>query len=90
MKLLLLRHQLQTLRLPTGKVALTTSQAVAGTAAYTISGTPYYALTGKTLDGKQLYIRETALATTSQVFTISDDGLYTTNVTNQVTITSGS
>ena len=74
----------------TGKVALTTSQAVAGTAAYTISGTPYYALTGKTLDGKQLYIRETALATTSQVFTISDDGLYPTNVTNQVTITSGS
>jgi len=71
----------------TGKVDLDTSQAVAGTAAYTISGTPYYALTGKTLDGKQLYIRETALATNSQVFTISADGLYPTNVTNQVTIT---
>jgi hypothetical protein len=71
----------------TGKVDLNTSQAVAGTAAYTISGTSYYALTGKTLGGKQLYIRETALATTSQVFTISADGLYPTNVTNQVTIT---
>lgn len=73
----------------TSKVALTTSQTVAGTAAYTISGTSYYALTGKTLDEKQLYIRETALATTSQVFTISADGLYPTNVTNQVTITTG-
>jgi hypothetical protein len=73
----------------TGKIALTTSQTVAGTAAYTISGTPYYALTGKTLDDKQLYIRETSLATTSQVFTISTDGLYPTNVTNQVTITAG-
>jgi hypothetical protein len=73
----------------TGKVALTTSQTVAGTAAYTISGTPYYALTGKTLDGEQLYIRETALATTSQVFTISANGLYPTDVTNQVTITAG-
>jgi hypothetical protein len=73
----------------TGKIALSTSDTVAGTAAYTISGTSYYALTGKTLDGKQLYIRETALATTSQVFTISTDGLYPTNVTNQVTITAG-
>lgn len=71
----------------TGKVALSTSNTVTGTAAYTISGIPYYALTGKDLDGKQLYIRETALTTSSQVFTISTDGLYPTNVTNQVTIT---
>jgi len=73
----------------TGKVALTTSQAVAGTAAYTISGTPYYALTGKTLDGKQLYATVTTLTTTSEIYTISADGLYPTDVTNQVTITDG-
>jgi len=73
----------------TGKVTMTTSQAVAGTAAYTISGTPYYALTGKTLDGKQLYATVTTLTTTSEIYTISADGLYPTDVTNQVTITDG-
>jgi hypothetical protein len=71
----------------TGKVTMTTAQAVAGTAAYTISGTPYYALTGKTLDGNQLYATDTTLTVNSKVYTISADGLYPTNVTNQVTIT---
>jgi hypothetical protein len=70
----------------TGKVELTTAQTVADSPAYTISGTPYYALTGKNLDGKQLYITTTALAADSQVFTISTNGLYPTDVTNQVTI----
>jgi len=71
----------------TGKVTMTTGQTVAGTAAYTISGTPYYALTGQTLDGNQLYITTNSLSVNSHVFTISANGLYPTDVTNQVTIT---
>jgi hypothetical protein len=75
-----------TLAYTTTKTALLTSDTVAGTAAYTISGTPYYAITGKELNSKQLYTTDTALTANSKVYIISADGLYPTNVTNQVTI----
>lgn len=77
----------------TGKITMTTSQTVADSPSYTISGKDYYALTSKELDSKQLYIcvdagaAKPSLATTSEVYTISTDGLYPTDVTNQVTIT---
>ncbi len=70
------------------KIALTTADTVAGTAAYTISGVSYYAITGKTLGSAQLYVTTTSVTTSSRVFTITD-GLYPVDVTNQVTITTG-
>jgi hypothetical protein len=73
------------------KTALNTSDTVDSTAANTktISGIAYYPITGKTLGGNQLYATETTLTTSSRVYTISADGLYPTEVTNQVTITAG-
>lgn len=73
------------------KTALATTDAVDTTAANTktISGVAYYPITGKTLGGKQLYATETTLTTSSRVYTISADGLYPTEVTNQVTIAVG-
>lgn len=73
------------------KTALLASDTVDTSAANTktISGTAYYPITGKTLGGKQLYATDATLTTSSKVYTISADGLYPTNVTNQVTITSG-
>jgi hypothetical protein len=69
------------------KTALLTTDTVAGTAAYTISGISYYEITGKTLGTAKLYATDATLTVDSKVYTISADGLYPTNVTNQVTIT---
>ncbi|MCR5021794.1 hypothetical protein, partial [Ruminococcus sp.] len=52
----------------------------------TISGVAYYPITGKTLGGAQLYTTSTTISSTSKIFTISANGLYPTNVTNQCTL----
>lgn len=67
------------------KTALTTSDAVSNTPAYTISNVNYYEITGKTLNSAQLYVTTTSVTASSRVFTITD-GLYPVDVTNQVTI----
>ena len=68
------------------KTALLTSDTVAGEIAYSINGVDYYALTGKTLNTKQLYKAGSAALTTSDHIYVIADGAYVYDVTNQVTI----
>ena len=68
------------------KTELLTSDTVAGEIAYSINGVDYYALTGKTLNTKQLYKAGSAALTTSDHIYVIADGAYVYDVTNQVTI----
>lgn len=70
------------------KTALATTDTVDTTPANTktISGVAYYPITGKTLGTAKLYTTSTSISATSKIYTISADGLYPTNVTNQVTL----
>ena len=71
------------------KVALQTSDAVASTATYTIGGNSFYEITGKKLGTNPLYaVAKTPLTEDSKVYTVV--GGYPIDVTNQVTITTGS
>ena len=68
------------------KTALLTSDTVAGEAAYSINGVDYYAITGKTLNTKQLYkVGSGALTTSDDIYVINNDA-YVYVVTNQVSI----